>query len=377
MTTNVFYLNSLSLTPDNGIYITEAVPVDPGSGYESTSIWHGTKTYVTDIQVKPTKVTFKGHCTTEAALRSLAKYHATNYNWNDDLESLYLIRDLSQRWKIYSLEFNFNYDHPGLPYPFTMVVTLVEPGAEGYVQTSKTGNSSSSPISVTSIINTGDQITYYDSIKITGSYSGGSNLTSPQIEQYLIGYSMNIADVLLDTAYFEFLNDYTAIHTYIDSFSNANGFNRNKSSSTNVTFSTNHLIIANSGELKYRFRLLHPMLQDPILTLSITSLVGAPVLEVSPDNVNWWVCEKTLVSGSLVDYNLTKLAGYSDFYFRITTNASSSLNLNYMKLISWHNYSGQRPIPYIRANSTSEQLNLSFTSGTLYYDIRYRDKWSA
>jgi len=376
MTTNTFYLNSLELSPACGIYITDAVPFDPSSSFETMSFWHGTTVKITDIQPKSTKVTFKGHCSTEEALRSLAKYNVTNYNWNDDSEDIYLIKDLSRRWKVCSLEFSYNHDYPGMPFPFVMTLILSEIGSEGYVQTSKTGSSASSPISVTSILNTGDQITLYDSIKITGGYSGGSNLISPNVEQYTVGYFIDVADVLLDGAEYEFYNDYTAKHTYIDSFIDSDKFTRNVDSSTNVTFSTNHLVIASSGSLVCKFQLKHPLLEDPVLTMTITSLVGSPKLEVSSDNVNWWECEKSLVAGSLVGYNLTKMSGNGSFYFRITTNSSSSLNIYYMKLVSWHNYSGQRSIPYLRANSTEERLDLTFSAGTLTYDIKYRDKWS-
>ncbi|MCK9458855.1 MAG: hypothetical protein M0R80_04385 [Proteobacteria bacterium] len=374
--TNTFYLNSLELSPVNDIYITDAVQFDPSSSFETNSYWHGTKVTVLDIQPKSTKITLKGNCTTETALRLLAHYHITNYNWNDDTESVYLIKDLSVRWKIKSFDFSYEHSHPGMPYPFLINITLNEIGAEGYVQTAKTGSTNSSPVAVTSILNTGDQITLYDLIKITGGYYSGSNLMGSNVSQYTIGYDLNVADVLLDTAYFEFYNDYTAKHTYIDSFATSDGFTRNKESSTNVTFSTNHLVIANSGSLKYRFRLTHPLLQDPVLTLTTATVIGNPVLEVSSDNTNWWECEKSITAGSQIDYNLTKLAGYSDFYFRITAGASDSLNLYYMKLISWHNYSGQKPIPYLRSASTAERLDLSFTAGSLTYDIRYRDKWS-
>lgn len=372
--TNTFYFNALELSPSNNIYVTAAPSFDPGNSYESTTSWRGRTIRISDVQPKPTKVVLKGFCTTEAALRSIVKYDSQNYDWNTDSEALYLIKDLSRRWKIYSMQVTFDYDWN--TYPFTAIIVLNKVGGEGYVQTSKTGTSSSSPISIASILNAGDQDTFFDFIKITGAYSGGANLTSPAITQSTIGYVLNVADIILDTAYFEFYNDYTAKHTYIDAFATTNGFTRNKNSSTNVTFDTDHLDIAASGTLQYRFRLLHPLLQDPVLTLTIPSMTGSPALEVSPDASNWWEAERTLTTGSREDYNLTKLAGYDDFYFRITTAAGEALSLSYMKLISWHNYSGQRPIPYIRPNSTSETMSISFSAGAVDYDLRYRDKWS-
>ena len=384
MTTNVFSLSTMAsgtrmdfeLTPANGIYISDSVPFDPSSSFETISYWHGTGVSVTDIQPKTTKVVLKGHCTTEAAVRSIAKYHITNYNWNTDIYDLYLAKDQTSRWKILVLDFNFTHDHPGMPFPFTITLTLSELGAEGYTETSKTGSSSSSPVAVTSIINSGDQVAQFDSIKITGAFSGGVNLAAPIITQATLNYVINVADILLDTAYFEFYNDYTAKHTLLDTFATTNGFTRNKNASTNVTFSTNHLIVAASGKLQYRFRLTHPLLMDPVLTLTTSSVVGVPAIEVSPDGTNWWECERALASGNLVEYNLTKLAGYSDFYFRITTGAGVSLNISYMKMVSVHTYSGQKPIPYLRVGET-EQLYISFSAGALAYVINYRDKWSA
>jgi hypothetical protein len=367
---------SIELSPSYGIYITDAVSFDPSSSFETQSYWHGTRVSITDIQPKPTKVVLRGHATTESALRSLAKYHITNYNWNENPDELYLVVDLSKRWKIHAFDFNYSHDHPGMPFPFSLTITLSEIGSEGYVLTSKSGSSASSPIAVTSIVNAGDQLALFDSILITGTYSGASNLISPIITHASLEYFIEVTDVLLDTAYFEFYNDYTAKHIYSDAFVNTNGFTRNKNTSTNVTFSTDHLIIAASGTLQYKFQLIHPLLQDPVLTLTTDTVVGVPAIEVSSDGTNWWECEKALTSGNLIDYNLTKLAGSSDFYFRITTGASASLRLSYMKLVSWHNYSGQKPIPYLRAGTT-EQLNLSFSAGTLAYVISYRDKWSA
>ena len=381
--TNDFCINSwdnrisLELSPTYGIFITDAVSFDPSSSFETQSIWHGTRVNITDIQSKATKVVLKGFATTETALRSLAKYHITNYNWNSDSDEIYLVIDLSKRWKIYALDFNYSHDRFGMPFPFTITLTLSEIGPEGYVLSSKTGSSSSSPVAVTSIVNNGDQITLFESIKITGTTSGASNLVSPIITHEGLEYFIEVADVLLDTAYFEFYNNYTARHTYIDPFVSVDQFSMNKNASTNVTFSADHLVIAAGGTLQYKFQLIHPLLQDPVLTLSINTVIGNPVLEVSPDGVNWWECEKDLAAGSLIDYNLTKLAGYSDFYFRITTTISDSLNLSYMKLDSWHNYSGQKPVPYLRSNGVSEQLNISFSAGTLDYVINYRDKWSA
>ena len=374
--TNTFYLNSLELSPINGIYITNTVSFDPSSTFETESFWHGTTVNVTDIQPKTAKVVLKGYCSTELALQSLAYYHITNYNWNEDSENVYLIKDLSRRWKVRSLELSYEHSYPSMPYPFNITIILSEVGAEGYVQSSKEGSSNSSPVSITSILNLGDQINLYESLKIIGSYYDGSNLVSPVIEQDTVGYNIVISDVLLDSAEFEFYNNYTAKHTYIDVFVDSNKFTYNSNSSVNVTFSTNHLSVAANGSLVYRFQLGHPLLEDPVLTMTISSLVGSPKLEVSTDNVNWWECEKSLVAGSLIEYNLTKISGSNDFYFRVTTDSSSSLNIYYMKLVSWHNYSGQRPIPYLRANSVEEKLNLTFSAGAIAYDVRYRDKWS-
>jgi hypothetical protein len=47
-----------------------------------------------------------------------------------------------------------------------------------------------------------------------------------------------------------------------------------------------------------------------------------------------------------------------------------------MKLDSWHKFSGQRPIPYLRSNSVGDNMEISFTAGSLDYDFRYRDRWS-
>jgi len=373
LTNNVFSLNDLDLIPTNDIYVTDDVTFDPSSNVESNTTWHGTKVRVTDIQPKTTKVVLKGYCLTEAAQRSITKYDANNYNWNTDPENLYLVRDLSRRWKIRAMDVSTSFSWA--KYPFSATITLSQISGEGYTQSSKTGVSASSPINVANIVNAGDKDTLFESMQILGGYSGGANLTLPLITHHTVGYDLKVADVILDTAYYIFYNDYTAKHVYIDSLNNSTLFTRNKSSSTNVTFDSDHLDIAANGELKYRFRLTHSLLVDPVLTLS-TTITGTPTLEVSKDNSNWWEVEKALVSGNLVDYNLTKLAGSSDFYWRIVTAAGEAVVLSYMKQVSWHNYSGQKPIPYLRKDSVSEQMDLTFSAGSLDYDFRYRDAWS-
>ncbi len=370
---HTLYLNSLELSPTYGIYITEEPSFNSSANYESSSIWRGTRTYVSDISSKETKIKLKGFCNAESALRSILYYDSHNYNWNEDEDNVYLVRDLSRRWKVSLIEIEYGLDRE--TYSFTMNLVLEKYNPEGYVLSSKTGSSASSPISVTGIENGGDQNVLFESIKITGTYSSGSNLTSPILTQYLIGNDLEIANVVFDTAEYEFYNNYTAKYTYIDAFNTTDKFSRNKNDSTNATFDTDHVNITSSGELEYRFQLKHPLLQDPILTLT-ASITGSPTIEVSPDGSTYWEVEKTFVSGSLVDYNLTKLAGYSDFYFKIVTGVSDSVALNYMKFVSWHDYSGQRPVPYIRPSSVEETYNLTFSAGTLDYDIRYRDNWS-
>jgi hypothetical protein len=367
-------LNSLELSPENGIFVTKAIPFAPSVKYDSTSAWMGTKVRVTGIQPSPVKISLQGLCTTQTALRSLTKYDAGTYNWNQDPEKLYLIRDLTRRWKIYSMEVDTTFDKDD--YPFVITIITDKLAAEGIVQTSKTGTAIFSSTSVFDLVNAGDQDTYLESIKITGSYSGGLNLTGAKITQSLIDYSLNVAGTLLDTAYITFYDDFIAEHVYIDDLSSTYPFLRNTYSSVNVVYSTGELQIGNGGTLEYKFDLTHPLSMDPILTLSLSYLIGSPKLEVSWDGISWWETEKSLVAGNFVSYNLTRLAGSSLFYFRITTGAAVSLSVNYIKLHSWHKYSGQRPIPYLRANSVAEEFEISFTGGSLVYDFKYRDKWS-
>jgi hypothetical protein len=369
-----WYLNSLELSPENGIFVTKAIPFTPSTKYDSSSAWMGTKVRVTGVQPSPVKISLQGQCTTQTALRSLTKYDAGVYNWNQDPDNLYLIRDLTRRWKIYSMEVVPTHDKDD--YPFTITIITDKIAGEGFVQSTKQGTVISSPTDVMDLVNAGDQDTVLESIKITGAYYGGANLAGAKITQDLMEYVLNVADILLDKADITFFDDYVAEHIYIDNLASSTLFTRNKNTSTNVTYVTDHLAIASSGTLQYRFQLIHPTSQDPVLTLSLSGLTGVPKLEVSSNGINWWETEKALVSGGSIKYNLTKLAGSSDFYWRITTGATASINVSYMKLESWHKYSGQRPIPYLRANSVGDDMEISFTAGSLDYDMRYRDKWS-
>jgi len=374
MTANDWYLNSLQLDPSSDIYITEAIGFKSSSKSDSTTSWSGTDISIRNIQPQPIKVSLKGFATTRTGWSNLMQYDSSNYNWNTDVDNVYLIEDLSRRWKVRKMSVSPTFDRNVLPFDIDLELDKISP--EGYVENQATGTVTTSPTNITSLVNAGDKDTNFKSIAITGAYASGANLAYPILTQASVGYDLLVANVLLDTATFTFYDDLTAKHYYLDTLTSGTKNTRNCNSSTNVTFSTDRLQIAASGELKYKLDLAHPLMQDPILTLSIENLVSDPILQVSPDDTNWWDVEKTLVGGNQIDYNLTKLAGYSTFYWRIVTDSGDSLDITRIELESWHNYSGQGNIPYLRKNSVSETLAATMSAGNLTYDIRYRNKYN-
>ena len=368
-------LNDLLLSQTNDIYLTEE-PKFPTSPSVSTSLnSDGLTSRVTEYSNGVVKVSFSGICTSLTGLRNLTKFDSNHYDWTLDYDNVYLIKDLSRKWKVGLISINVNDENKTNTYSFSMDVFLNSMSSKSYNQTIKSGTATTSPTSITSISQSGDKNSYFDSMEFTGIYNGGSNLTSLSLYDAILGYTLNIVDVLFDTATYTFYNDFTAYHEYEDHFVSDVLFTRNKFSSSDVTFDTDHLVFANSSYLIYKFELTHPLLQDPELVLSVTSLVSDPVIEVSPDNVTYWEIGKSLTSGES-SYPLDNLAGYSTFYIKISCDSGDSFNLSNLKIMSWHDYTGQKPILYIDTSGIDKDLTLSFSGGNVEYDIRYSDYYT-
>jgi len=365
-------LNTLLLSSTNDIYVTEE-PKFPTSPSVSTSLnSDGLTSRVTEYSNGVVKVSFGGTCISTTGVKNLMKYDSNNYDWTLDSEDVYLIKDLARKWKIGLISVNIDDNEKTSTFGFSMDVYLDSRYSKSYTQTIKSGTATSSPTSITGISQSGDKNSYFDSMEFTGVYADSNNTTSVSLYDGTLGYTLNIVDTLLDTATYTFYNDFTAYHEYEDTFTSDTLFTRNKYESSNVTFGTNHLVFANSSYLTYKFELTHPLLQDPELFLNVTSLVSDPIIEVSPDNTTYWNIGRDMISGS-TNYPLDNLAGYSTFYVKITCDSGDSFNLNSLKIMSWHDYTGQKPILYIDTSGIDKSLTLSFSTGNVGYDIRYSD----
>lgn len=369
-----YSIGSVTFSKANHIWLHDTKGWPDHYDYSTLSAWRGGKAYIGDHRSKEVIVQWTGIADTRAALVTLAAYDVNNYDWNEDASDLYL-SDGTQQWKIYGLGLAYR---PMVDasqanvFAFTLNLILSSIASKGLTKHTKTGTATSSPTTVTGFANSGSKDAAFDLVKFGGIYSGG-NLTSPQIAHGTTGAVLQIADVLLDGADFSFLEDYIAHHSSVDPLSNTNRWGYNKSASSGVTFSVDHLVFANTSYLKFRYRLLHPLIQDPVLTLSVSNLVGTPVLEVSTDDVNYYLVAN-IVAGALIDYTLPKLIGYDEFYWRITCNASDSMDLDYYGLDSWHSYSGQTPVPVISDGATNESIVITKAAGgNATYDFEWYD----
>ena len=369
-------IGSLDLSYANGYTVYKDLDVPKAGDWRASPVISGLRIYMDSVSPKATEFKIKVTCATRAALENLMFYDARNFDWTNE-DPVYLIEDSTRRWWIRALFVGYQY--PGssnINCDVEMVVTL--PASLGETLSQLADSITSSPTSITPLVNAGNQNTQFESIGITGQYYGGANLAAAKLTHNVTGYDLEVADVLMDEAVLMFYPDllyaYLSAADPIDSITRTD---RNKLSSSGVTFSTDHLVFANSSSLVMRYQIGHPLLNDPILTLSIDGLTSDPVLEVSNDGNYWWEVDKALQDGTLEEYTLTKLAGLGDFRWRIVCDSGDSLNLSYYKLESYHSISGQRPLPYIQAGATAEALTATLSAGSFDYDIRWREKNSA
>ena len=368
-----WYINGFELGYANGIYLDKAPQMNPDHRYEIQSAWLGTRVKTTNIQAQATTFNFSGWADTEAHFQPLMKYTAHNYNWNLDLDDLYLIKDLNRRWKIKSMKISPVFD----PYDYSFSIDMVvdKPSAEGMVSKEVSGTFSTSPESLAAMTNPGDLNTGFEEIVITGIYSG-ANLTSPRLYHSTTGAYLAVAGVIFDGAVFTFYPDFKAFYTYADTFVSADKFVRNKNASSCVTFSTDRLLFANSSSLTFYHSLTHPLSNDPVVTLTVPVMVGDPIIEVSPDGNNWWTIEKTIDIGVGIPYALTKMAGYSSFYWRIVCDSNDTMQLTKMIFESWHTYEDCYPPVEVQAGAIADLCNISFSAGSGTYSLKWRDLYS-
>ncbi len=371
-----WYINSLELSPSEGIYLTKEPELKPSEKHVSNTTWMGLDVDISNVQPQQTKHSFSGWCTSLSNLRKIAIYSAGIYNWNDDPDSVYLIYELSRRWKIKSLVLSNIVFQKEDEFSFDLDITLGTPRSEGYPARTSSGTLSGGNTSINGLINSGDVNSYFE-LGITGTYTSGANLTNPILTHSLLGYDIEVATKIHDTATFTFYSEGNkAKYYYLDPLTSGTLFTRNKESSTGVTFDTNHLDFANSSNMVFKYELLHPLISDPVLCLSISALSGDPVLQVSNDNTNWWDIDKSLVAGTRVNYPLTRISGSSTFYWRIVCDSNDSLTITRIEFTSWHNYSDSSPIPYIIAGATDDMVSISYSAGGGTYSLSWRDKFS-
>ena len=367
-------IGDLELSYSNGFIVYKDIDSPKAGDYRASAVLAGNRVYFDSTSPKATKFKIKVTCRTRSALESLMAYDIRNYYYPDE-DDTYLVEDSSRRWLIKSCFVSFQY--PGtVDIDCDVEFVLTSPCSLGESLQQLSGTISSSPTSITPLVNAGNVNAPFTSIAITGKYSA-ANLAAAKLTHNITGYDLEIADVLHDEAMITFYPDILyAVLVAADPVESITRMDRNKVSSANVTFDTDHLVFANSSSLVMRYQIGHPLLADPVLTLSISGLTSDPVLEVSNDGNYWWEVDRALENGDLQEYTLTKLAGLGDFRWRIVCDSGDSLNLSRYVLESYHSISGQRPLPYIQAAATDEALAATMSAGNMDYDVRWREKHS-
>lgn len=366
-------IGSLELSYANGYVVYRDIDSSKAGDYRASSVIGGTKIYIDSVTSKATEFSFKVTCLTRSALESLMAYDQRNYYYPTE-DDVYLIEDSTRRWKIEACRVAFKGPSTS-NVDCEVEIVLSSPNSLGETINQLADTITVSPTSITPLSNSGNVNASFSSIAITGKYAGAANLASAKLTHSITGYDLEIADVLHDEAVITlYPEDLYAFLFAIDPVESITRTDRNKLSSSGVTFDTDHLVFANSSSLVMRYQIGHPLLADPVLTLSVSDIVSDPVLEVSNDGNYWWEVDRSLQNGDLQEYTLTKLTGLGDFRWRIVCDSGDSLKLSRYLLESYHSISGQRPLPYIQAGATVEALAATFSAGNFEYDIRWRDK---
>jgi len=369
-----YTLGALELSYANGYVVYKDVESARAGDWRASAAWSGLKIYIDSIAPKAREFTLEVNCNTRSAFEALMFYDISNFNWSTE-DDTYLIEDSTRRWRVRGCFIGFK--RPGITnIDCTVKLLLDKPNSFGETINQKSGTISSSPTSITGLTNGGNVNAPFTSMAMTGKYSA-ANLAAAALAHNITGYNLAIADVLHDEAVLTFyLDDMYAALAAVDPVESITRTDRNKLSSSGVTYASENLVFANSSSLVMRYQIGHPLLSDPILTLSVNTVVGSPTLEVSNDGNYYWEVDKALVAGDLEEYTLTKLAGLGDFRWRLLCGAGDSFKLSRYLLESYHSISGQQPLPYIQADATDEELEATLSAGNMDYDIRWRDKYS-
>jgi hypothetical protein len=366
-------IGSLELSYANGYVVYEDVDSSKAGDYRASAVLGGTKVFIDSVTSDATEFEFKVTCLTRSALNALMLYDQRNYYYPEE-DDVYLIEDSTRRWKVEGCR--ISHKNPAtVDIDCDVELVLASVNSLGETINQLSGTITSSPTNITPLSNSGNVKAPFTSIEITGKYYSAANLAAAVLTHNLTGYTLEIADVLHDEAILTFYPD--ELYAYlnaVDPVESITRTDRNKLSSSGVTYSSGALVFANSSSLVMRYQIGHPLLADPVLTLSVSDLVSDPVLEVSNDGNYWWEVDKSLQDGDYEEYTLTKLAGLGDFRWRIVCDSGDSLKLSRYELESYHSISGQRPLPYIQAGATVEALAATFSAGNFEYDIRWRDK---
>jgi hypothetical protein len=370
-----YVLGLLTLSYSNGYIINKELKSPKAGGYKASYGMGSLKTYVDSVYPEVREFQFNISCSSRIALLNLFYYDISNYDWQNS-SAIYLVEDSTRRWRVYGCFIEYN-KSDNLRYDCVVTLLLSAPASLGETEHQKAGSATSSPTTIEGFSNAGNVSAPLISVEITGKYAGGANLTAAVLAHDVLGYDIEIADVLMDEALMTFYPDdlYCKL-VASDPVESITRTDRNKLSSSGVTFSVDSLVFANSSSLVMRYQIGHPLLNDPVLTMSVTDIVGTPLLEVSNDGNYWWAVDKDIVAEEMSEYTLTKLAGFSDFRWRLSCGAAASMKLGYYSLLGYFSISGQRILPYIQAAATDEDLSLTFSAGNATYDIRWRDKYA-
>lgn len=129
----------------------------------------------------------------------------------------------------------------------------------------------------------------------------------------------------------------TGTYDYLDDFSTEKFWDTTYSY-VNLVYSTDHIELANSGEVTFDIDVKYPIIGIPTLTANLSTFAGTPKLQIADIDIDgkpdtWYDIDDTLIDGTTTEYELNnavnlQLAGHTKFYYRLYTDSGSEISMN-------------------------------------------------
>lgn len=213
-----YQLGDLELSEENGFYITTPLEFPSTGKFEENSIWRGQKVYISNISRNAVKGKISGKCNSRLSIGNLLYYDVNNYDWNYDVENIYLIEDNTRMWKIKMVSVAIQ---PIISESFEFDINLIvdDPSSEGIALKTSSGSIISSPTSIIGLNNAGDKNSDFESILVEGENYSSSNAKTVKLQHSLIRNILNVSNDILNGAKLYFYPKINKMnHIYEDYF---------------------------------------------------------------------------------------------------------------------------------------------------------------